>query len=413
MANGQDIFGRYLKRKGLFPRDGGYEPPWWLDPEVHPMGATSYLDDPGRGVATPARGLRGIGQRVRAANGESQVGGLPAPIVRQGDPEPVDKTPEEEEAERKYYSQESAPLAPAPSLGAVGRYKQENPQPRRLAPAPMGRGRAALGALATFAAGIGSPEAGARVGRQIFHGPYERAQEDFRRRSAEYQAGLEGAYRQAGEERAQAGEQRAQAAHERRMLAPAPESPEAKSAREQAEAEQERQGELQFRRELAKELKLTPGTPAYNELISGQDLGPHGEVALFLDDPAAYERLLQAKSRHRVSQRTATEIRLELAKKDPELYRQVFDRAGIRSEQQLRLRIIEAAMRLSESITGEVDRAKLSKTLAELSTLVGVEMQSQGAKTASRQEVEAFARSKGITYEEAERQLKAEGYVIQ
>ena len=198
MPNGQDIFGR-PRRRTLFP--------WEI--EGIPMGATSYLDAPGRGV--------------------------PAPVV-----------------------QDEPQLAPAPQLGPVGQYRQANPPPEFMAPAPMGRGRAALGALATFAAGIGSPEAGARVGQQVFHGPYERARQKYQQDVSQYQTGLEGAYRQAGEGRARAGETRAQEVHERRMLAPAPESPEASFNRRLQEAGQ---------------LGLQPGSPEHNAYMAGRNLG--------------------------------------------------------------------------------------------------------------------------------------------
>ncbi len=119
----------------------------------------------------------------------------------------------------------------------------------------------------------------------------------------------------------------------------------------------------------------------------------------------------------RAGRRTATEIQIELYTKDPELYEQIFDRVGIRNERQMRLKIIEAAMRLSESVSGQVDEKVFAKKLAELSSLVGVSLENQGqpqvSKTATRQEVEAFAQSKGISYEEAARQLQAKGYTIQ
>jgi hypothetical protein len=119
----------------------------------------------------------------------------------------------------------------------------------------------------------------------------------------------------------------------------------------------------------------------------------------------------------RVGRRTATEIQIELYTKDPELYEQIFDRVGIRSERQLRLKVIEAAMRLSESVSGQVDEKVFAKKLAELSSLVGVSLENQGqpqaGKTATREEVQAFAQSKGISYKEAAGQLRAEGYTIQ
>ncbi len=119
----------------------------------------------------------------------------------------------------------------------------------------------------------------------------------------------------------------------------------------------------------------------------------------------------------RAQRRTATEIQIELYTKDPELYEQIFDRVGIRNERQMRLKVIEAAMRLSESVSGQVDEKVFAKKLAELSSLVGVELENQGqpqvSRTATREEVEAFAQSKGISYQEAARQLQAEGYTIQ
>ena len=58
-----------------------------------------------------------------------------------------------------------------------------------------------------------------------------------------------------------------------------------------------------------------------------------------------------------------------------------------------------------------------TQKLAELSAIVGVELQNQeqpeAGKTATRQEVEAFAQEKGISYAEAEQQYKAAGYTIQ
>jgi hypothetical protein len=130
--------------------------------------------------------------------------------------------------------------------------------------------------------------------------------------------------------------------------------------------------------------------------------------------PPKVEAQKRRLARARVGRRTATEIQIELYTKDPELYEQIFDRVGIRSERQMRLKVIEAAMRLSESVSGQVDEKVFAQKLAELSSLVGVELENQQAgKTATREEVEAFARSKGISYGEAAGQLRAEGYTIQ
>ncbi len=96
---------------------------------------------------------------------------------------------------------------------------------------------------------------------------------------------------------------------------------------------------------------------------------PHNEISLFLQDPTAYERMLSESGRDRVDRRTATEIQIDLYKKDPELYEQIFDRVGTRSERQMRLKMIEAAMRLSESVNGQVDEKVFLQKLAELSSM--------------------------------------------
>ena len=285
-------------------------------------------------------------------------------------------------------------------------FRREHERPEAPERKGIGWKRRLGAAAAAFAAGLsGGPGAGTRVGQQILYGPRERAYAGYERDVEEYERGLEEAReRDIGEGRRiqrELGQERLS----RLRQTPLP--------------GQKETGKEAFERKLkeAEILGLERGTPAFNEYVSGRDLGPGGEIGLFLQDPAGYERFLEARGRHRVDRRTATEIQIALYEKDPELYQQIFDRVGIRSEQQLRLRMAEAAMRLAESVTGQVDPELFAQKLAELSSIVGLKLENQGqpeaGRTATRQEVEAFARSKGISYEEAARQLQAEGYTIQ
>ena len=284
-------------------------------------------------------------------------------------------------------------------------FRREHERPEAPAPKKIGWKRRLGAAAAAFAAGLNDPEAGRRVGQQILYGPRERAYAGYERDVEDYESGLgEARQRDIGEGRRiqrELGQERLSRLRQTPMPGAGETEPEA------------------FERKLkeAEILGLEKGTPAFNEYVSGRDLGPGGEIGLFLQDPAGYERFLEARGRHRVDRRTATEIQIALYEKDPQLYEQIFDRVGIRSEQQLRLRMAEAAMRLAETVTGQVDPKLFAQKLAELSSIVGLELENQGqpqaGRTATRQEVEAFARSKGISYEEAARQLQAEGYTIQ
>ncbi len=284
-------------------------------------------------------------------------------------------------------------------------YRREHPKPK-LAPAPgLSKKRRIGAAIATFAAELGRPGAGYEVGQQILYGPREREEREHERGLEAWQQGLEEAReRDIGEGRRiqrELGQERLTRLRQTPIQKPGETEPEA------------------FERKLkeAEGLGLKEGTPQFLEYVSGRDLGPGGEIGLFLQDPQAYERMLSARGRHRVDRRTATEIQIALYEKDLELYQQIFDRVGIRSEQQLRLRMAEAAMRLAETVTGQVDPELFAQKLAELSSIVGLELENQGqpeaGRTATRQEVEAFAQSKGISYEEAEQQYKAAGYTIQ
>ena len=311
--------------------------------------------------------------------GETFINGGDIPEVRTGTPT--------EESIRVPYSEQ---------------FRRGYPKPE-LAPAPgISRGRRIGAAIAAGAAEFGRAGAGYRVGQQILHGPREAEERGHERRLEAWQEGLgEARERDIGEGRRiqrDLGQERLT----RLRQTPIP-------------GQDESEGEaFERRKREAADLGLEAGSPEYLEYVAERDLGPSSEIALFLQKPKAYEQMLAARGRHRVDRRTATEIQIDLYKKDPELYEQIFDRVGIRSERQMRLKMIEAAMRLAESVSGQVDESKFAEKLAELSAIVGVELENQQAgKTATREDVEAFAKENGISYAEAEQQYKADGYTIQ
>ncbi len=374
------------RRRSFFDNLAEDSAPTDLQPS--PSGYASLVRAPGMGMPeprAPAPRLRGLAETW--ING-SDVG------VRTDPLKPVRAYGE------KLVQARSVPVPYAEQ------FRREHERPEAPERKEIGWKRRLGAAAAAFAARLGGgPGAGTRVGQQILYGPRERAYAGYERDVEEYERGLEEAReRDIGEGR-RVQRELEQERLRRLRLTPLP-------------REDETEGEA-FERKLkeAEILGLERGTPAFNEYVSGRDLEPGGEIGLFLQDPAGYEHFLEARGRHRVDRRTATEIQIALYEKDLELYQQIFDRVGIRSEQQLRLRMAEAAMRLAETVTGQVDPELFAQKLAELSSIVGLKLENQGqpeaGRTATRQEVEAFARSKGISYEEAARQLQAEGYTIQ
>ena len=259
--------------------------------------------------------------------------------------------------------------APESTLESYGEQYRRGHEKPELAPAPgISRGRRIGAAIAAGAAEFGRAGAGYQVGQQILHGPREAEERGHERKLATWEGGLEEAReRDIGEGRRiqrELGQERLT----RLRQTPIP-------GQDESDAEA-----FERKRKEAEALGLKEGTPAFNEYVSGRDLGPGGEIGLFLQDPAGYERFLEARGRHRVDRRTATEIQIDLYKKDPELYEQIFDRVGIRSERQMRLKMIEAAMRLSESASGQIDEEMFVQKLAELSAIVGVELKNQQAE---------------------------------
>jgi hypothetical protein len=374
------------------------------------------FERPGQQALMPAPGVRQPEPLAPAPMlrrpGETRINGGDIPGVRTDafptwpmrTPAPTDLQP----SPSGYESLVRAPRLQAPesTLESYGEQYRRGHEKPELAPAPgLSKKRRIGAAIAAFAAEFGRPGAGYRVGQQILYGPRERTEAEHERKLLTWKGGLEEAReRDIGEGR-RVRRELGQEQLRRLRITPLP-----------GQEETEREAFERRKREAA-DLGLEPGSSQYLEYVAERDLAPQNEIALFLQDPKAYEQMLAARGRHRVDRRTATEIQIDLYEKDPELYEQIFDRVGIRNERQMRLKIIEAAMRLSESVSGQVDESVFTQKLAELSAIVGVELQNQeqpeAGKTATRQEVEAFAQEKGISYAEAEQQYKAAGYTIQ
>ncbi|MCI0351082.1 MAG: hypothetical protein L0Z53_16780, partial [Acidobacteriales bacterium] len=149
--------------------------------------------------------------------------------------------------------------APAPAAPWWAAELQKIREEEVRAPAPIGWKRGLGGALATIAARIGSgPQAAQQVAEQIYQGPEQRRQEQLgkRRRGVVEQAAIEA--RMTDEQRAATREKR-------------------ETERFGMEKEQYERGKpdvvLARKKQEAESLGLKPGTPEYNEYVSGRDLG--------------------------------------------------------------------------------------------------------------------------------------------